>query len=180
MAAARFVVPNASFHSPNDVALIPLLQEFQITNDSPLIAQILLEQQLVDTLSLIPLKEKEAREKLKKDEAEAREEAKKNSSSKQDPQGSKKKSKKLVLSKEGKIAKEQAEMLLENILHAYRQAQGRLDAQAHQTQQAIVSQNNVKYPYYNILYSELWHSPSTVAVSDAASLIRSEGASSSF
>jgi len=165
MAAARFVVPNASFHSPNDVALIPLLQEFQITNDSPLIAQILLEQQLVDTLSLIRLKEKEAREKLKKDEAEASEQAKNNSSSRQDPQGSKKKSKKLVLSKEGKIAKEQAEMLLENILHAYRQAQGRLDAQAHQTQQAIVSHHGVilqKVPkdedcnLFLSAYKELW------------------------
>ena len=142
MAAARFVVPNASFHSPNDVALIPLLQEFQITNDSPLITQILLEQQLVDTLSLIRLREKEARERVKREEADANEQAKKNSSSK-DPQGSKKKSKKLVLSKEDKLAKEQAEMLLEDIVHAYRQAQGRLDAQAHQTQQAIVSHHGI-------------------------------------
>ena len=142
MPAARFVVPNASFHSPNDVALIPLLQEFQITNDSPLITQVLLEQQLVDTLSHIRSREKETRERLKREEADANEQAKKNSSSK-DPQGSKKKSKKLVLSKEDKLAKEQVEMLLEDIVHAYRQAQGRLDAQAHQTQQAIVSHHAI-------------------------------------
>ena len=132
MISPAFIVPNAAFHSPKNVALIPLLSSFKLTNDSPLITQILLEQQLIDTLSLIRLEENNVRDKMKKDEGEANDQAK-SSNGKE----SKKKSKKQ--SKESKKAREDVGHLLKEIVDAHEKGRGRLNAQAHCTQQAIVA-----------------------------------------
>ena len=160
MASPVFKIPNAAFHSPKNVALIPILKRFKLTNDSPLITQILLEQQLVDTVSLVRVKEREVRNKVKKDEAEANEQAKSDNGKE-----SKKKSKKQ--SKECKKAREDAGRSLEHILDAYDRTKERLNAQAQRTQQAIVTHHGAilqkmdsasgeEHDLFGSAYKELW------------------------
>lgn len=145
--APPVTIPAAGFHSVSDVAILPLLKQFQVIKpQSPLIQAIINEQQAADTVNAIQKQEEKLRNELKKECAKQEDDEKDNANGTGNANANatngpslKKKSSKKAKSKSKAESKKIADLegQIDTLSKAYAQARQQLDQHTYITYAAI-------------------------------------------